>query len=106
VKGINIRGLPFYNAAMPMPQQLSDPDVLKRITLCLVDNDQCEVFDRTLAEEHYVANARLAGQALRYVAELDGQWVALLTLSAAALHLKGRGKWLGWIRASVPADLG
>jgi hypothetical protein len=39
---------------------------------------------------------RLAGQTLCYVAKLDGQWVALLTFSAAALHLKGREKWLGW----------
>jgi hypothetical protein len=33
---------------------------------------------------------------LRYVAEVDGQWVALLTFSAAALQLKARERWLGW----------
>ncbi|MGH7733673.1 MAG: ISAs1 family transposase, partial [Gemmatimonadales bacterium] len=38
----------------------------------------------------------LAGQALRYVAEIDGQWVALLAFSAAALHVKAREKWIGW----------
>jgi len=79
-----------------MPQPFSERDVLKRITLRLVGDDQREVFDRTLEEEHYLANARLAGQTLRYVAELDGQWVALLTFSAAALHLKGREQWLRW----------
>ena len=36
------------------------------------------------------------GQWLRYVAEVNGQWVALLTFSAAALHLKARERWIGW----------
>jgi hypothetical protein len=81
---------------MPMAQQFSECDVLKRITLRLVGEEEREAFERTLEEQHYLANARLAGQSLRYVAELDGRWVALLTFSAAALHLKAREKWLGW----------
>ena len=79
-----------------MPQQLSERDVFKRITLRLVGDDERERFDRTLEGKHYLASARLAGQSLRYVAELDGQWIALLTFSAAALHLKGREKWIRW----------
>jgi hypothetical protein len=49
-----------------------------------------------LEEEHYLESSRFAGQSLRYVAEADGQWVALLTFSAAALHLKAREHWIGW----------
>lgn len=79
-----------------MPPPVNEPDVLKRVTLRLVGDDDREVFDRTLAEKHYLANARLAGQTLRYVAELDDQWVALLCFSAAALHLKGREQWIRW----------
>ena len=30
------------------------------------------------------------------MAEVDGQWVGLLTFSASALHLKGRERWIGW----------
>src|SRR5712691_274527 len=30
------------------------------------------------------------------VAEVDGQWLALLTFSAPALHLKARERWIGW----------
>jgi hypothetical protein len=81
---------------MPIPPQLSEPDVLPRVTLRLVGDEERAAFDRTLEAKHYLANARLAGQTLRYVAELDGQWVALLTFSAAALHLKGREHWIGW----------
>ena len=79
-----------------MPSQLSQSDVLQRVTLRLVRDDERDGFDRTLEAKHYLASARLAGQTLRYVAELDGQWVALLTFSAAALHLKGREQWLRW----------
>jgi len=43
-----------------------------------------------------LASARLAGQTLRYVAELAGQWVALVCFGAAALDLKGREQWIRW----------
>lgn len=47
-------------------------------------------------EKHYLHEAGLTGQLLRYVAELDGQWVALLAFSAASFHLKAREQWIGW----------
>ena len=81
---------------MPIAPQVSEPDFLQRVTLRLVGDDERDAFDRTLEEQHYRASARLAGQTLRYVGVLDGQWVALLTFSAAALHLKGREQWIGW----------
>ena len=33
---------------------------------------------------------------MSYVAEYQGQWLALLGWSAAAYHLKGRESWIGW----------
>jgi hypothetical protein len=81
---------------MSTPPQLSEPDVLKRVTVRSIREDERERFDRTLEAHHSLANARLVGQTLRYVAELDGQWVALVTFSAAALHLKGREKSIRW----------
>jgi hypothetical protein len=32
---------------------------------------------------------------IRYIAELDGQSVAILRFANAALHLKARDKWVG-----------
>jgi hypothetical protein len=49
-----------------------------------------------LEERHYLESARLSGQTLRYVAELDEEWVGLVCFGAAALHLKSREKWIGW----------
>lgn len=81
---------------MPMPPQLRESEILQRVTVRLVRDDERDRFDQTLEQQHYLASARLAGQTLRYITELDGQWVALLTFSAAALHLKGRELWLRW----------
>src|SRR5512136_3255738 len=81
---------------MAMSLQGHEADVLKRVTVRLIREDERAAFDRTLEQRHYLASARVAGQTLRYVAELDGQWVALICFSAAALHLKGREKWVGW----------
>ena len=71
-------------------------DVLARLTVRLLREDELGPFNYYLQEEHYLESSRLAGQWLRYVAELDGQWLALLTFSAPALHLKGRERWIGW----------
>ncbi len=81
---------------MAKPPLSCEPDVLRRVTIRLVRDEERGEFDYRLAHQHYLASARLAGQTLRYVAQLDGQWVALLTFSAAALHLKAREHWLGW----------
>jgi len=70
--------------------------MLHRVTVRLLREDERPEFDRLLETQHYLASAQLAGQTLRYVAELDGQWVALLTFSAAAFHLKLRERWIRW----------
>ncbi|MEK7755335.1 MAG: ISAs1 family transposase [Acidobacteriota bacterium] len=70
--------------------------VLDRVTVRLVQEAERPEFDRRLEAEHYLASSVLVGETLRYVAELDGQWVALLTFSAPALHLKARERWIGW----------
>lgn len=75
---------------------LPEADVLARVTVRLIEPSERPAFDRLLRKEHYLHNSTLVGQALRYVAELDGQWLALATFSAPALHLKGRERWIGW----------
>jgi hypothetical protein len=81
---------------MSKSQPGGEVGVLQRVTVRRVRDEERAAFDQLLEARHYLASARLAGQTLRYVAQLDGQWVALLTFSAAALHLKAREHWLGW----------
>jgi hypothetical protein len=53
-------------------------------------------FKTLMAQHHYLKGGRSAGDTLRYVAEIDGRWVALLTWGAAAYKLKHREHWIGW----------
>lgn len=75
---------------------LEESDLLDRVTVRLLQPEERPEFDRLLQEEHYLESSVLVGQTLRYVAELNGQWVALITFSAPALHLKARERWIGW----------
>lgn len=81
---------------MPKPQEACEPKILRRIKLKLLQPEERERFDELLKERHYLHSARLGGQSLRYVAELDGEWVALITFSAPALNIKAREKRIGW----------
>jgi hypothetical protein len=71
-------------------------DFLGKVIVRLLGDNEVGQFNFYLEREHYLESSRFAGQSLRYVAEVDGQWVALLTFSAPALHLKGRERWIGW----------
>jgi hypothetical protein len=73
-----------------------DPDILKRVSVRLIAEDERPRFDTLLEQKHYLCSARMVGRSLRYVAELDGEWVALACFSAASLHLKARERWIGW----------
>jgi hypothetical protein len=69
---------------------------LSRVSLRLIKEEERERFDQLLETQHYLQSARIGGRYLRYVAEVDGDWVTILTFSGAAPHLKQREKWVGW----------
>jgi hypothetical protein len=75
-------------------QQILDNVQLRQLAL---DNTlERERFRELMEQHHYLKSDILVGEQLRYVAEVDGRWVALLSWSAAANHLKDREQWLGW----------
>lgn len=73
-----------------------EPEILKRVMVRLLREEERARFDKVLEQKHYLCSAQMVGRTLRYVAELDGEWVAIAGFSAAALHLKAREKWIGW----------
>jgi hypothetical protein len=78
---------------------LSEQHVLDNVQLHLLapaDTLLRERFRELMEQHHYLKSDTLVGEQLRYVAEVDGRWVALLSWSAAANHLKDREQWLGW----------
>jgi len=82
-----------------MEFQVSDPaesSFLSEIELRLVLPEEVERWNGLVIQHHYLGNATMVGEQLRYVALHRGKWIALLGWSAAAYHLKGRDQWIGW----------
>lgn len=51
-----------------------------------------------MRSHHYLGFGKSAGKRILYAATLDGEWVALLSWAAAALHVRCRDEWIGWDR--------
>jgi len=83
----------FRRFRQPAPDE---QEILIHLTVRLVSADEVERFDQLIAEHHYLKNGRLVGEHLRYVATYRGQWLALATWNAPALHLKARDCFIGW----------
>ena len=68
-----------------------------QLTLELVtDPKEVTRWNQLVRKRHYLKEHRMVGESLRYVAKLDGEWVALLGWSSAAFHLRPRDSWIGW----------
>jgi hypothetical protein len=52
-----------------------------------------------MSREHYLGFKSLVGESIRYIAQLQGCWVALLGWSSAALKCQPRDAWIGWPQA-------
>ncbi len=61
-------------------------------------------FNDVLDRHHWLGH-RLTGQVLRYVAELDGRWVAVAGFGSAALSCAARDAFIGWTREQQYARL-
>jgi len=74
----------------------TESDLLRQVTVRLITPEERDGFDQLLEQRHYLQSARLGGPSLRYVAEVDGQWVALITFSGASPHTKAREQKIRW----------
>lgn len=71
--------------------------LLRSVRLRLLEEGERARFDALMERDHYLHNATLVGEVLRYVAvDPAGEWVALLGYASASLHLRVRDEWLGW----------
>lgn len=53
-------------------------------------------WDELVRTRHYLGLGHLVGESLKYVAEVDGRWVALLGWASAAFKCGPRDRWIGW----------
>lgn len=68
------------------------------ITLRPVAVDEEARFTALLDAHHYLGAVAKIGHTLWYVATWQGQWLALLVISAAAWKCAARDRWIGWER--------
>ncbi len=74
----------------------SDVADLKRLLVRPIARDERARWDSLMTKHHYLHSSRLVGEALRYVATIDGCWVALMGWATSAMKCKPRDKWIGW----------
>ena len=86
------------SAARFRPPNLTEQQILDRAEVRLLgpEEDGRSRYAGLMSAHHYLKSDTLVGEQLRYVAQVEGQWVALLSWSAAAQHLKDREQWIGW----------
>jgi len=81
---------------MTKPKATPESDYLRQVSVRLIGAEERERFDALLESQHYLHSARVGGQSLRYVAEVEGQWVGLMVFSGAAPHTKAREDKIRW----------
>ncbi len=69
---------------------------LSRVRVRLIEAGERAEWDRLMRAHHYLGLTALVGRSLRYVADLDGCWLALLGWASAALKCAPRDTWIGW----------
>jgi hypothetical protein len=80
--------------------------VLKGMSVRLLTRpEEVQQANQILTEHHYLHNANLVGEHLRYAVIWRGQWLAVAAWSAAAFHIKPRDQFIGWTDAQRRARL-
>lgn len=70
--------------------------LLRRIEVRPIRPEERGEWDALVQAHHYLGLRSLFGKTLRYVATVEGRWLALLGWQAAALKCAARDRWIGW----------
>ena len=62
-----------------------------------IDPSETDRWQVAMRASHFLGDAGLMGEQIRYVVELDGRWCALVAWAQAALKLEARDRWIGWL---------
>jgi len=68
----------------------------KNIDVRLIRPAEEQQWEQLMKEHHYLGFEKLSGESARYVAEMDGEWVALLGWGSGAFKCIDRDRWIGW----------
>jgi hypothetical protein len=80
-------------SASPMQ---SNPVDLRRVCIRPIRPAERPLWDSLMSAHHYLGFRQLTGKTLRYVAEFEGEWLALLGWGSASFKFGARDRWIGW----------
>jgi hypothetical protein len=69
---------------------------LQAVILHPIQQTEQTRFQFLMDTHHYLGALPKIGHTLWYVASVDGQWLALISFSAAAWKCAARDQWIGW----------
>jgi hypothetical protein len=55
-------------------------------------------WNQLMDEHHYLGFRQLVGESIKYAAQINGEWVALLGWGTAAFQCGVRDEWIGWTK--------
>jgi len=76
--------------------ELCTRSTLRTVQVRLIRPGEKQLWNQLMREHHYLGFQGWVGESLRYVAEWQGDWVALVGWCAAALKCGARDRWIGW----------
>jgi hypothetical protein len=87
---------PVVEVAIPLPEEAAI--LLGTVQVHVLDSAELRARAQgLLTAHHYLGGVQAVGEQMHYaVSDAQGEWVAVLVFAAAALHLRGRDRWIGW----------
>lgn len=80
-----------------VPLTSSEQDVLDALEVIVLSQTvEIKRCDQLIVDHHYLHDATLVGEHLRYAAVYQGQWLAVASWSAASRFLRDREEFVGW----------
>ena len=71
-------------------------EVLSELRVRSVARSEESRYREEMARHHYLGDFAKIGETIWYVAIWQDQWVALVSMSAAALKCGAQDRWIGW----------
>lgn len=76
--------------------QLKGSLSLKSLVVRPIDDSERDRWDSLMRKYHYLGLKQLVGEQIRYIALIQGRWVALIGWASAAYKNGHRDQWIGW----------
>jgi hypothetical protein len=71
-------------------------ELLQGVTTRPISRQERIEWDKLMQQHHYLGYRGFVGESIRYIAESNGRWVALIGWASAAFQCEVRDKWIGW----------